>query len=106
MIPVSAAPQRVDAPLEHLELRVMTTMESPKTTNRRALAFLRAVSAGRGTLRCSCEPDLFIDGLSCGDQYTAHDLTHRGLLSASHPGLPGELVPAALTDAGRAVLAN
>lgn len=83
----------------------MTTTEPPRT-NHRALAFLRAVGAGRGTLRCSCEPDLFIDGLSCGDQFTAHALAHLGLLSPGCPGLPGELVPAALTDAGRAVLAN
>lgn len=103
MIPVSAAPQRVDAPLEYLELRVMTTIDHP---NHRELAFLRAVGAGRGTLRCSCEPDLFIDGLSCGDQFTAHELTHHGLLSLGRPGRPGELVPAALTDAGRAALAH
>lgn len=84
----------------------MTTIESPGTTNHRALAFLRAVGAGRGTLRCSCEPDLYIDGLSCGDQYTAHELAHLGLLSPVRPGHLGELVPAALTDAGRAALAN
>lgn len=83
----------------------MTTTEPPRTSYR-ALAFLRAVGAGRGTLRCSCEPDLFIDGVSCGDQYTAHELTHLGLLSLGCMGLPGELVPAVLTDAGRAALAN
>jgi hypothetical protein len=83
----------------------MTTTEPPRT-NHRALAFLRAVGAGRGTLRCSCEPDLYIDGLSCGDQFTAHTLAHQGLLSLGRPGLPGELVPAALTEAGLAALAN
>lgn len=83
----------------------MTTTESPRA-NHRELAFLRAVGAGRATLRCSCEPDLFIDGLSCGDQYTAHELAHHGLLVGGRPGLPGEMVPAALTVAGRAVLAN
>ena len=83
----------------------MTTTEPPRT-NRRALAFLRAVGAGRATLTCSCEPDLFIDGLSCGDQFTAHSLAHLGLLCPDHPGLPGELVPAMLTDAGRAALAS
>jgi hypothetical protein len=83
----------------------MTTIE-PARTSHRALAFLRAVNAGRGTLRCSCEPDLYIDNLSCGDQFTAHELIHHGLLSLARPGLLGELVPAALTDAGRAALAN
>jgi hypothetical protein len=83
----------------------MTTTEPPRTSHR-ALAFLRAVGAGRGTLRCSCEPDLYIDGLSCGDQFTAHALAHQGLLSLGRPGLLGELVPAALTEAGLAALAN
>jgi hypothetical protein len=83
----------------------MTTTDLPRA-NHRAIAFLCAVDAGRGTLRCSCEPDLFIDGLSCGDQFTAHELTHWGLLSPGHPGLIGELVPAVLTDAGRAALAH
>lgn len=83
----------------------MTTTESPRTSHR-GLAFLRAVGAGRGAMTCSCEPDLYIDGLSCGDQFTAHSLAHAGLLCPDHPGLPGERVPALLTDAGRAALAN
>lgn len=106
MIKLAAAPQCVDASLETWELRAMTTTEPPRTTSHRALAFLRAVGAGRGTLTCSCEPDLFIDGLSCGDQFTAHTLAHQGLFCPDHAGLPGELVPALLTAAGRAALAN
>jgi hypothetical protein len=105
VIKLSVAPQRVDDTPRNLELRAMTITDLP-STNHRAIAFLRAIGAGRGTLRCSCEPDLYIDGLSCGDQFTAHELAHWGLMSPSRPGLLGELVPAALTDAGRAALAN
>jgi hypothetical protein len=72
--------------------------------NRRMLAMLRAVGAGRGLVTCSSEPDLFIDGLSCGDQFAAHALAHLGLVRAARPGLPGELVPAALTDTGHAIV--
>lgn len=64
-------------------------------------AFLRAVAAGRGTLSCSCEPDLFIDGLSCGDQPLAHQLVRIGLIMAEqdNPSTTAR-VPAALTPAG------
>ncbi|MEV7040350.1 hypothetical protein [Amycolatopsis sp. NPDC051061] len=72
--------------------------------NHRMLAMLRAVGAGRGSVSCSSEPDLFIDGLSCGDQFAAHTLAHQGLLRAARPGLPGELVPAILTAAGQAIV--
>lgn len=68
--------------------------------NHRMLAMLRAVGAGRGRITCSSEPDLFIDGLSCGDQFAAHALAHLGLLRPARPGLIGELVPAVLTAAG------
>jgi hypothetical protein len=80
---------------------------SPAThavVNHRMLAMLRAVGAGRGHVSCSSEPDLFIDGLSCGDQFAAHALAHQGLVRAARPGRPGELVPAVLTTAGEAVL--
>lgn len=73
--------------------------------NHRMLAMLRAVAAGRGRVSCSSEPDLFIDGVSCGDQFAAHALAHQGLVRAARPGLPGELVPAALTPAGQEVVA-
>jgi hypothetical protein len=72
--------------------------------NHRMLAMMRAVGAGRGRVSCSSEPDLFIDGLSCGDQFAAHALAHLGLVRATCAGLPGELVPAALTAAGRAIV--
>ncbi len=68
----------------------------------RELAMLRAIAAGRAELVRSCEPDLYIDGLCCCDQYTAHQLARRGLLRASAPGRTGERVPAELTATGRA----
>ncbi len=71
---------------------------------RRGLAMLRAVSDGRAELACSCEPDLFIDGLGCCDQYTAHRLAHAGLIRPAIPGAIGQRVRAVLTVAGRAAL--
>ena len=73
--------------------------------NHRALSMLRAVVAGRATISCSSEPDLFIDDLPCCDQYTAHTLAHAGLIEATRRGAFGELVPARLTSAGLAALA-
>lgn len=73
-------------------------------TSHRTLAMLRAVAAGRGQVSCSSEPDLFIDGVPCCDQFTAHTLTHDGLIRPDRIGLIGQRVPAALTGAGRALL--
>ncbi|TDV55253.1 hypothetical protein [Actinophytocola oryzae] len=73
--------------------------------NHRALSMLRAVVAGRAQMRCSSEPDLFIDGVPCCDQYLAHTLAHEGFIEPAHQGAVGKLVPAALTDAGLAALA-
>ena len=70
----------------------------------RGLAMLRAVSDGRAELACSCEPDLFIDGLGCCDQYTAHRLARAGLIRPAVPGAIGQRVRAELTVAGRAIL--
>ncbi|WP_329044848.1 hypothetical protein OG738_26330 [Amycolatopsis sp. NBC_01488] len=72
--------------------------------NHRMLAMLRAVGAGRGRVSCSSEPDLFIDGISCGDQFAAHALAHQGLVRPARPGQPGELVPAILTADGQAIV--
>lgn len=86
------------------------TTTSPTATlspvNFRTLAMLRAIGSGRAQVSCSSEPDLFIDGLSCGDQFAAHTLAHQGLVRPGRPGLPGELVPALLTDAGVALVAS
>ena len=70
----------------------------------RTLAMLRAVAAGRAEIACSCEPDLFVDGLPCCDQMAAHALIHAGLVRQSRPGLVGSRVPAVLTPAGYAAL--
>jgi len=77
----------------------------PEGLNHRALSMLRAVVAGRAQISCSSEPDLFIDGVPCGDQYLAHTLAHEGYIEPAHKGARGALVPAALTDAGVAALA-
>ncbi|MGH3516071.1 MAG: hypothetical protein ACRDQ7_01355 [Haloechinothrix sp.] len=73
--------------------------------NHRALAMLRAVGGGRAQLTCSSEPDLFIDGLSCGDQFTAHLLAHQGFIRPRHPGATGQRVQATLSPEGRAAIA-
>ncbi|MEV6879252.1 hypothetical protein [Amycolatopsis sp. NPDC051128] len=81
-------------------------MES--TLNRRALAMLRAVGAGRAELTCSCEPDLRIDGLPCCDQATAHELARAGLIRpAGGPVVAvGQWTRAELTADGRLALAG
>jgi len=70
----------------------------------RDLALLRAVATGRAELAHSCEPDLFIDGLCCCDQYAAHQLAHRGLIRPAAGAPIGHRVRAELTGAGAAVL--
>ncbi|HEX6352411.1 MAG TPA: hypothetical protein VF106_05535 [Actinophytocola sp.] len=73
--------------------------------NHRALSMLRAVVAGRAQISCSREPDLFIDGVPCCDQYLAHTLAHDGFIEPAYQGTVGTRVPATLTDAGEAALA-
>ncbi|OXM69966.1 hypothetical protein [Amycolatopsis vastitatis] len=80
-------------------------MSTPSNAlSRRAIAMLKAVAEGRAELRCSCEPDLRVDGLSCCDQTTAHDLAHAGLVRATRLVAPGQWAPAELTDAGHRAL--
>ncbi|HVV11829.1 hypothetical protein [Amycolatopsis sp.] len=47
----------------------------------------------------SCEPDLFVDGVACCDQMTAHALAHGGYLRPAEDGATAEL-----TASGRAAL--
>lgn len=61
------------------------------TLNHRERATLRAVAEGHAEISCSCEPDLFIDGLSCCDQSTVHRLARLGLIAL---GPPGQVRPA------------
>ncbi|MQA62822.1 MAG: hypothetical protein GEU86_15325 [Actinophytocola sp.] len=72
--------------------------------NNRERAALRAVALGTAEMTCSCEPDLFIDGLAYCDQFTAHRLSHRELVKPARTGKPGERVPALLTTTGQAAL--
>ena len=76
----------------------------PNALSRRAIAMLKAIAAGRAELRCSCEPDLRVDGLPCCDQSTAHDLARAGLVRATRLVAPGQWAPAELTEAGHRAL--
>lgn len=68
------------------------------------LAILRAVASGRAEITCSCEPDLYVDGVPCCNQWVVHALVHSGHVRASRPGRIGQRVAAVLTDSGRSVL--
>ena len=68
-------------------------------------AILRAVDYGLAELVVGIEPDLFLDGRSCADQFAAHRLARAGLIAPSSPAATGRRVPAHLTAAGRAQLA-
>lgn len=74
--------------------------------NRRELAMLRAVAAGRAEITVSCEPDLYVDGLPCCDQTAAHRLAHSGYLRAAAEAARGRRCPASLTELGRDALAR
>ena len=78
----------------------------PHALSRRAIAMLKAIADGRAELRCSCEPDLRVDGLPCCDQSTAHDLARAGLVRATRLVAPGQWAPAELTDAGYRALGS
>lgn len=72
--------------------------------NNRERATLRAVGLGRAEITCSAVPDLFIDGLACCDQFTAHRLAQLRLVMPKRTGRRGERVPALLTETARAAL--
>lgn len=72
--------------------------------NNRERAALQAIMLGAAEITCSQEPDLFIDGLACCDQFTAHRLARLALVVPLRAGRPGERVPALLTEHARAVL--
>ena len=84
----------------------MTTATKPPALTDRAAAMLRAVAAGRADITVSVEPDLYVDGIPCCDQSTAHELAHTGLVTAAHRAPPGTRVRAELTEAGREALAG
>lgn len=72
--------------------------------NPRVRAMLRAVAGGRAEMSCSSEPDMFIDGIACCDQFVAHELARRGLIRPGRVGPRGCRVPATLSSTGRAML--
>lgn len=82
----------------------MNTTTTP-SANHRIRALLRAVGDGRAEMTVSSEPDLYIDGIACCDQYTAHTMARTGLLRPDGAGLAGQRVPATLTHAGSTTLA-
>ncbi|WP_181193266.1 hypothetical protein [Prauserella shujinwangii] len=82
----------------------MDDTETDTELNHRERATLLAVAQGGAEISCSCEPDLFLDGLACCDQATAHRLARAGLVAPAVAGKPGQRVPAVLTEAGRAAL--
>ena len=79
-------------------------MTSTSTLSGRDRAILRAVAAGGAELQVGAEPELFLDGRSCVDQYAAQRLVHAGYIAAATLGLIGQRVAAALTAAGHAEL--
>ncbi|GAB3575322.1 hypothetical protein GCM10027445_37600 [Amycolatopsis endophytica] len=72
------------------------------TLTHRDAEFLKAVADGRVELTASSEPHVYVDGLSCCDQFGARLLIHAGLVRRV-PGT-GARIPARLTDAGREAL--
>lgn len=68
------------------------------------LAILRAVASGRAEITCSCEPDLYVDGMPCCNQWVVHALVRSGHVRAARPGRIGQRVAATLTAGGRSAL--
>lgn len=65
---------------------------------------LQAAAADRAEITLSCEPDLYIDGLPCCDQFTARQLWHAGLIRTANPAKLGRRVRATLTESGHDAL--
>lgn len=82
----------------------MSTTHPTSPLTARACALLRAVSQGRAEISCSCEPDMFVDGLCCCDQSTVHSLCRSGLIAPASAAPLGSRVSAVLTVAGAAAL--
>ncbi|HEY0640687.1 MAG TPA: hypothetical protein VGD67_23910 [Pseudonocardiaceae bacterium] len=76
-------------------------MATSYTARHRAL--LLAVAQGRAQLAAGGAPDLTVDGRWC-DHVAIAELLADGLLRPAAEARPGVLVPAVLTDLGRAVL--
>jgi len=79
-------------------------MTTTSTLSGRDRGILRAVAAGWAQLQLGAEPDLFLDGRSCADQFAAHNLVHAGYITATTLGPLGQRVAAALAAAGQEAL--
>lgn len=79
---------------------------SERTLSNRDRAILRAVAGGTAELVAGAEPDLYLDGRHCSDQFAAHRLAAAGLITAAAPAPTGQRVRARLTEAGRAHLGS
>ena len=75
------------------------------TLTHRDRAILRAVAAGSAELVAGAEPDMYLDGLACSDQFAAHRLVHAGLIAVLGPARTGRRIGARLTAHGAALLA-
>jgi hypothetical protein len=85
-------------------------MSSPATATASTLthrdrAILRAVAAGSAELVAGAEPDMYLDGLTCSDQFAVHRLVHAGLIAAIGPTRTGQRIAARLTADGAEFLA-
>jgi len=75
------------------------------TLTHRDRAILRAVAAGSAELVAGAEPDMYLDGLACSDQFAAHRLVHAGLIAVLGSARTGQRIGARLTAHGAALLA-
>ncbi|MGQ0577267.1 MAG: hypothetical protein ACT4RN_24145 [Pseudonocardia sp.] len=88
-----------------MRVDIATGAAAQPQLSRRDRAILRAVDAGTAELVAGVEPDLYLDGRCCSDQFAAHRLARAGLITAAGPSRPGQRVRARLSPAGRARLA-
>ena len=66
------------------------------TLTHRDRAIQRAVAAGSAQLVAGAEPDMYLDGRACSDQFAAHRLVHAGLIAAIGPRAPANTSPLGL----------
>lgn len=75
------------------------------TLTHRDRAILSAVAAGSAELVAGAEPDMYLDGLTCSDQFAVHRLVQAGLIAPIGPTRTGQRSAARLTADGAALLA-
>jgi hypothetical protein len=109
--PAAEALTTTEAPAASAATAEATALTALTALTRRDRAILKAVANGRAELVYGAEPDLLLDGRCCCDQVAAHRLARAGLIAPAElvPGVlagVGQRVPARLTAAGTAQLAN